>query len=237
MLLEVAIASGDDAATAQQNGADRVELCCALEVGGLTATPGLLGEVRRITELPLIGLLRPRAGHFVYSAADQRVLERDLEMLLGHNVTAVALGALTSDGGIDLPLVAGLRKRIPHGVHAVFHRAFDLTRDPVGAVDQLVELGFTRILTSGQASSALEGIDLLRRLIEHAAGRIEILPAGGITSANARQIAQLTGCTQIHASLRTAPLRAIDVFDAPPRCTDPHAVRALRALFPRATTA
>ena len=233
MLIEVAVASADDALIAHHNGADRIELCCALDVAGLTPTPGLLAEVRRLTNLPVVALLRPRPGHFIYGDPDQRVIEHDLDLLLDHHVGGIALGALNSDGSIDLPLVTRLRQRIPASTHAVFHRAFDATPNPFTALDQLIDLGFTRVLTSGQAASALDGIDLLRRLIDHAAGRIEILPAAGINVDNARQIAQITGCAQLHASLRTPALRPPDAFDAPPRRTDAHSLRALRALFPR----
>jgi copper homeostasis protein len=145
-------------------------------------------------------MVRPRAGGFVYSADEFRTMERDAELMLEHGADAVAFGVLTAEGAIDLERCRALVKRVGGGREAIFHRAFDVTPDPLTALEQLIDLGVRRVLTSGQRASAAEGAGLIRRLIERARGRIEVLPGAGITARNAAEVVARTGAGQIHGS-------------------------------------
>ncbi len=202
VLLEVAVASVEDALAAAAGGADRLELNAALALGGLTPSLGTLIEVKQTVSLPLLVMVRPRGGGFAYSAADFRVMQRDAELALTHGADGIVFGVLTEDGRVDaercrqLVRTAGLRE-------AVFHRAFDVTPDPFEALEQLIDLGIRRAMTSGQEESAYNGAALIGELIRRAAGRIEVLPAGGINGFTLADVLARTGCDQVHASLRT----------------------------------
>ncbi len=202
ILLEVCIASVEDALAAQAGGADRLELNTALPLGGLTPSPGLLEEVRRAVALPLIVMARPRPGGFCYSDADFRVLCRDADLALERGADGIAFGVLTSDGRIDRARVARVVDLVGPR-RAVFHRAFDVTPDPAEALGALIDLGVRRVLTSGQEESAYHGAATIAALRTQAAGRIEVLPAGGINRITLADVLARTGCDQVHASLRT----------------------------------
>ena len=197
ILLEICCGSTEDAFEAEQGGADRVELCSALFLGGLTPSIGSLIEAKPRLSIPVMAMDRPRAGGFCYSPIDFAVMERDVELLLEHGADGIVFGILNSDGTVDVPRNRLIRERIRNR-QAVFHRAFDVTPDPFRALEQLIDLGMTRVLTSGQYSGAPEGSRLIKELIERAAGRIEVLPGAGIDFDNVRDLATTTGCTQIH---------------------------------------
>jgi copper homeostasis protein len=206
VLLEVCVESVDDAKAAARGGAGRIELNAALTLDGLTPSIGLLAEVRRAVgaRFPVIAMARPRAGDFVYSDSEFRVLLRDAALALEHGADGIAFGILTASGDVDMKRcrrVMGVTKT-GASVVAVFHRAFDQVRDPFAALEQLIDLGVRRVMTSGHQPTALRGARLIAELLDHAAGRIEILPAGGIRPANARAIVDRTRCDQLHSSLR-----------------------------------
>ncbi len=125
--------------------------------------------------IPVMAMVRPRAGGFVYSEADFAVMRRDAAILLEHGADGIVFGVLHSDGTVDATR-CGKMLEVAGGKQTVFHRAFDVVPDPTRALDQLIDLGFTRVLTSGQQKTALEGSELIARLIARAAGRIEVLP-------------------------------------------------------------
>ncbi len=197
ILLEICCGSAEDALEAAAGGANRVELCSALFLGGLTPSLGSLLQVKARTDVPVMAMNRPRQAGFCYSQTEFAVMERDAETLLEHGADGLVFGILNSDGTIDLERARSLYKRIGTK-QAVFHRAFDVTPDPFRALEQLIDLGFTRVLTSGQRNDAPDGADLIRRLIERSDGRIEVLPGAGITLANVRSFVEATGCAQIH---------------------------------------
>ncbi|MEM9415782.1 MAG: copper homeostasis protein CutC [Planctomycetota bacterium] len=205
-LLEVCVASLGDALAAVEGGAGRVELNSALELGGLTPSPGLLLEVveaLRATPATVIPMIRPRPGGFCYHKSDLRVMQRDIALALKLGADGVALGVLTESGEIDRERCADLIAPVLEaGKEAVFHRAFDLTPNPMEAIEALIDLGFCRVLTSGQASSAFAGAGTIAALAKKAAGRIELLPGGGVRPNNVAQLMQFTGCHQLHGSLR-----------------------------------
>jgi copper homeostasis protein len=202
VLLEVAIASVADALAAQQGGADRLELNVALALGGLTPSLGTLLEVKAAVSLPVLVLVRPRPGGFAYAEAEFKVMQRDVDLALQHGADGIVFGILTSDGAVDLHRCRRLVQQVADRA-AVFHRAFDVTPDPCAALEQLIDLGFRRVMTSGQEESAYHGAPRIAELIDRAAGRIEVLPAGGITRFTIADVLARTGCDQVHASLRS----------------------------------
>jgi copper homeostasis protein len=197
--LEICCGSLEDARAAEEGGADRIELCSALCVGGLTPSIGALAEARARVALPVMAMIRPRAAGFRYEHSEIAVMERDVEAAVDAGAQGVVFGALGADSSIDAPACRRLRAAA-RDREVVFHRAFDLTPDAGHALEELIDLGFTRVLTSGQRPTALEGTTILKRLIEQARGRIEILPGGGIRAHNVRQIVDETGCRQVHLS-------------------------------------
>jgi copper homeostasis protein len=203
-LLEICCGSLDDALEAERGGADRVELCSALFLGGLTPSAGTIKEAKGRLKIPLIAMDRPRSGGFCYTPAEMAVMERDAEFAISQGADGVVFDILNPDGTVDLERSARLRKLIGNR-QAVFHRAFDVTPDPFKALDQLVDLGITRVLTSGQEDTAPEGLDLIKRLVEYAADRIQVMPGGGIKPHNLRCVIDVTRCKQVHlAALKTA---------------------------------
>jgi len=201
ILLEICVASVEDALAAESGGADRLELNCALALGGLTPSLGLFSEVRRAVSLPIIAMIRPRPGGFCYTSAEFDVMWRDADMLLAAGAKGLAFGILTHDGEIDSERNQSLRNLCDYR-DAVFHRAFDWTRDPIASLNKLIELKFNRVMTSGQAATALEGVPLITELVRQSNGQIGILPAAGINPLNAGEILARTGCNQVHASSR-----------------------------------
>lgn len=201
ILIEICIASVEDAIAAESGGADRLELNCALALGGLTPSLGLFSEVRRAVSLPIIAMVRPRQGGFSYTSTEFDVMRRDAEMLLDAGADGLAFGILTADGELDVERNQQMRELCGKR-DAVFHRAFDWTRDPFVSLNRLIELNFTRVMTSGQAATALEGVPLIAELVQKSKGEIGILPAAGISPMNAADILSRTGCDQLHASLR-----------------------------------
>ena len=197
ILLEICCGSIDDAIQSEIGGADRVELCSALFLGGLTPSVGTIQEAKLRLKIPVIAMVRPRGGGFCYSSAEFATMERDAEAAIDHDADGVVFGILKENGRIDQRRTSRIR-RILGNRQAVFHRAFDVTPDPFEALDQLIDLGITRVLTSGQKDSALEGVDLIAKLIERAGKRIEVLPGGGIRPYNVNDIVKRTRCRQIH---------------------------------------
>lgn len=240
VLLEVAIATAEDALAARDNGADRVELNAALALGGLTPSLGLVEETYEVG-VEVIAMARPRPGGFCYTAAEFRVLLRDVELMVKAGADGVAFGVLTADGRVDRKRCAEVEERIWPKV-AVFHRAFDVTPDPIEALEELIELGVKRVMTSGQEATAIQGASLIARLIEQAKGRIEILPAAGIKPSHVLELVERTGCDQVHGSLRTTLVDrstmarpSVHFGGATPEdryeATAPEVVREMRALL------
>lgn len=198
-ILEVCCGNLASVEAAVWGGAERIELCSVLSLDGLTPSIGLLQHVReRFPDLKIHVLIRPREGDFVYTTHEVDIMERDIRAALPW-CDAIVVGALTAEGYIDLPAMRRLIDAA-NGKPVTFHRAFDVCRDPVAALEQIIDLGCKRILTSGQQPKALQGFNMLCRLNEQADGRIIIMPGGGVTPDNARTILDRTGCHEIHAS-------------------------------------
>lgn len=199
MLLEVIATSADDCATAEAAGADRIELCAGLALGGLTPSAALVQRARAATQLPLMMMLRPREGGFCYSKAEFAQMALDLKFGLAAGVDGFVFGCLTPDGAVDAQRTSHLVK-LAAGRHVVFHRAFDVTPAPFAALESLIDLDVTRVLTSGQAPNAHAGAELIRQLVAQASNRIQILPGSGITPVNVAELVRRTGVQQVHAS-------------------------------------
>lgn len=198
---EVAVDSLDSALVARGAGADRLELCADLPSGGLTPSPGLTQLACELAQLPVAVLVRPRRGDFLYSGADMAVMRRDIAFAKSVGAESVVIGCLTPAGDIDRGKTAEL-VNAAHPLPVVFHRAFDLCREPFHALETLCELGIARLLTSGQAASADDGAPLIAQLVAQAWERLAVMPGGGIHAGNIRRIAETTGAKEFHFSAR-----------------------------------
>lgn len=200
-LLEVCTGSVESVIAARDGGAARFELCSALEVGGITPSVGLMRLTREVKDIAMHVLIRPRGGDFLYNEAEIQCMEQDIIAARDCGADGVVIGALTADGNIDTTTCSRLVKAA-QGMNITFHRAFDMCCDPYRALEEIIELGCNRILTSGLAATAEAGIPLIKRLVTTADGRIMIMPGCGVNATNAARILQETGATEIHASAR-----------------------------------
>ena len=204
-ILEVCAGSIESIRAAHQGGAQRIELCSALSEDGLSPSEGMLRCALAQEGLAVHVLIRPRAGDFVYSEAEVQSMVDDIRRCHELGVQGVVIGALTPQGNIDLPVCRRLIAEAK-GMNITFHRAFDACRHPQQALEDIIALGCTHLLTSGQARTAEEGIPMLRQLVQQAAGRIIIMPGAGVNEKNAARILRQTGATQIHGSARSTRL-------------------------------
>ena len=200
-ILEICAGSVESAIAARDGGAQRIELCAALEVGGVTPSAGLIAEARKVEGLILNVIIRPRGGDFLYNEHEAACMEQDIHTCRQLGVDGVVIGALTAEGDIDTMLCKRLIAAAD-GMSVTFHRAFDMCRDPRKALEELISIGCDRVLTSGQAATVMAGVPLLKELVEQADGRIIIMPGCGVNSGNAAEILNATGATEIHASAR-----------------------------------
>lgn len=201
MLIEICAASIHSAINAEAAGADRIELCSELSVGGITPSYGLIREVLERVSIPVYVLIRPRSGDFVYSDEEFEVMKSDIAFCNLLNCAGVVSGVLTEDHAIDIPRTRKLMLAA-ESMAFTFHRAFDRISEPENALSQLIGLGVHRVLTSGQQKTAEEGLELLKKLRDQADGRIKILPGGGVNPKNILEFAE-AGFTEVHASAST----------------------------------
>lgn len=233
--LEICVDSAGSFETARQAGVDRVELCSALGLGGLTPSPGLLETAASLSSRPKIfAMIRPRPGDFVYGEADLAVAEADLEAVAASGAEGAVFGASRPDGSLDLPVLARLSRRAEAlGLERTLHRAFDLTPDPAAALEQAADLGFARILTSGGAATAPQGVDRLARLARAAGERLQIMPGGGVTPENARLLLLKTGARALHGSFSAPAGRGV-LGEPGAREASPELVKRVLAVLRRA---
>lgn len=200
-LLEVCCGDIESVLAANAGGAGRIELCSALADGGVTPSAGLIRQAVRLSTIPVNVLIRPRGGDFLYNEAEVDVMVEDIILCRESGAHGVVIGALTPDGDPDLPALRRMTDAAGE-MSVTFHRAFDLCRSAAEALEQLVELGCDRVLTSGQQASAIEGAPLLRKLREQAAGRILILAGAGVNPASAAELIATGAADEVHASAR-----------------------------------
>ena len=202
-MLEVAANSVASAIAAQAGGAGRVELCAALESGGLTPSHAQVALARERLRIPLYVLIRPRAGDFLYSDDECETMLRDIEACAALGCDGVVVGVLDADGDIDMARCSALIDAAG-GLGVTFHRAIDVSRDPLQSLEGAIALGCERVLSSGAQASAPQGAGLLCQMIERAAGRIVVMPGAGLEAGNIAALRQATGAREFHASAKRA---------------------------------
>ncbi len=200
-IIEIATSDFNTTRAAAEGGADRIELCSNLAEGGTTASFATIKRCREAFQLALYPIIRPRGGDFLYTKDEFAIMKQDIQLCKQLGCDGVVIGLLNMDGTIDMTRTAELvDAAYPLGV--TFHRAFDRCRDPFEALKELIEAGCERILTSGQKPSVADGVDLVTALNEKADGRIIIMPGSGVRKENIKMLAEKTGCTEFHSSLR-----------------------------------
>ena len=188
--------------TAENQGADRIELCANPHEGGTTPSYGMIALARKHTSIQLFPIIRPRGGDFLYTAMEFRSMIADVEQCRNLGCDGVVIGMLSEDGEVDVDRCGDL---IHHAaeMHVTFHRAFDRVRDPLRALEQIIELGCTRVLTSGLHPNVDLGKEMLRSLVDAAGDRITIMPGSGVRSGNVLELARFTGARAFHSSARS----------------------------------
>ncbi|MDR1098139.1 MAG: copper homeostasis protein CutC [Tannerella sp.] len=202
-IIEICANSAQSCLEAEAGGATRVELCAGIPEGGTTPSYGEIRMARELTSgIAIHVIIRPRGGDFLYTPAEVESMLYDIEMARKLNVHGVVFGCLTKRGNIDVPLMRRLIDAAG-SLSVTCHRAFDVCRDPFVALEQLIELGCDRILTSGQQPDAVRGIPLIRELIRRADGRIIIMPGAGVRENNIARIEAETDAKEFHTSARS----------------------------------
>ncbi|MBL8726950.1 MAG: GAF domain-containing protein [Planctomycetes bacterium] len=199
VVVEVAVDSVAGARTAAAAGADRLELCSSLAEGGLTPSAGLLAAVQAAVRVPVCTMVRPRAGDFRYDDGEFDVMLRDVVHLRAAGAAGIVAGVLRADGHVDAErlreLVAAARP-----LPVTFHRAFDLVADPAAALEALIAAGVARVLTSGQAATAIDGAEAIARHVAAAGTRLRVIAGAGVRPDNVRDLVQRTGVQDVHLS-------------------------------------
>ncbi|GJG86196.1 copper homeostasis protein CutC [Gemmatimonadetes bacterium T265] len=201
VLVEACVDTVESARAAAAGGAGRIELCANLVEGGTTASAGTIALARERLDVPIVVLVRPRGGDFLYDADEVEVMRRDLEVARRLGADGVVVGALTPDGRVDAAVTRALvdaARDAARPLPVTFHRAFDAARDPAEALEVLLALGVDRVLTSGGAASALAGAATLAALVRQADGRLAVLAGGSITAANVGQVVAASGVREVH---------------------------------------
>ena len=198
--VEIAIQGADGARVARANGASRIELCTALSLGGLTPSIGTVEAVVAGGSGDVHVLVRSRPGDFVFGVDDIDIMVRDIDAVIQAGASGVVVGALTAEGAPDRAALREFVKAAGDGT-VTFHRAIDVCDDTAAAIDALVDLGVHRVLTSGRAASSVDGVDVLRRMVDASAGRLEIMAGGGVTPGSIPALAA-TGIDAVHLSAR-----------------------------------
>lgn len=198
MLVEAAVESLEGALAAERAGADRIELCVNLDSGGTTPGKTLIGDVVRGAHIPVFVLIRPRAGDFVYTAREIDAMIREISLAGSRGVAGIVTGALNPDRTVDIEHTRALVKAAGQ-LPVTFHRAIDSTANLTDALEQVIDAGASRVLTSGGAATALEGAPVIASLVDQASGRISIVAGGSIRDHNVRDVVRLTRATEIHS--------------------------------------
>lgn len=201
-ILEVCANSYESALAAQLGGAKRVEFCDNLAEGGTTPSYAQIALAKRNLSIEIWPIIRPRGGDFLYSEIEFELMKEDVKICKSLNCEGFVTGILKADGSIDQERCAELIE-LAKPMKAAFHRAFDMSNDMEVALEEVIQLGFIRVLTSGGASSAIEGAKNLRKLVKQADGRINIMPGAGINKHNLSQLLAETGATDFHASAKS----------------------------------
>lgn len=201
MEIEICCGSIQSAANAKDGGAVRIELCQGLIEGGTTPSPATIEYAVKELGLQVFVLVRPRGGDFCYNELEIKTMEEDVEFCKKAGVAGIVVGFLHPDGSIDTELTRRFVK-LAAPLPVTFHRAFDRCPEPLRALEQIIDCGCARILTSGCKPTAMEGADMLKQLVQQANGRIKILAGSGVTPENAAALRKKTGVPEIHGSCK-----------------------------------
>lgn len=213
VLIEACVESVEESLAAERGGADRLELCANMDVGGTTPSAELFAAVRAKVALPIAMMVRPRGGTFVYSREELASMGDDVDRARELAADLVVLGILDDTGSVDAKHTRDLVARAGD-TPVTFHKAFDETGDQLRALDVLIDCGVSRVLTSGSQAAAIDGADRLARLVEHAAGRIVIMAGGKVRAPNVRALVTRTGVQEVHARCNTDARRIADIATA-----------------------
>lgn len=198
-ILECCVDSAESALAAKRGGADRLELCSALVIGGLSPSMALFQRIRELTDIRIHVLLRPRFGDFCYTENEHEIIRNEIRMFRAAGAQGVVIGSLKPDGSLDMKQMRELVSEA-QGMSVTLHRAFDMCRDPFETLEQAKELGIHTILTSGQKNTCADGAELLAELVKAAAGQVDILLGAGINAQVILQLYAQTGATSYHMS-------------------------------------
>ena len=198
-ILETCVDCVESALAAEKGGASRVELCSDLVIGGVSPSLPLFRQIRKYTNLKIRVLLRPRYGDYCFSSYECDEMKEEVEMFRDEGADGVVVGALNSDGTLNTTELSRLKKAAGN-MEIALHRAFDVCLDPINGLEEMIDLGYDTILTSGQEPTAWEGRDMLKTLHEKSRGRIEILAAGGICRDVIEKLVPYTGISSYHMS-------------------------------------
>jgi copper homeostasis protein len=212
VLVEAAVESLDDALAAVDGGADRLELCGNLTLGGITPERELISAVVASVNVPVLVMIRPRGGSFLYSARELDRMRRDTEVAMRLGAAGVVLGLLDAQHRVEVEQTRTLAE-IAGAEQVTFHRAFDRTPDLIAAADALLEIGVARVLTSGGAATASEGVDALAALVEHVDDRLVVVAGGGVRATNVRELVEETGVVEVHARCEGSAARIAAIKD------------------------
>jgi copper homeostasis protein len=201
-IIEIATTDFETTKAAVKGGADRIELCAALVEGGTTPSAGLMRICRENFTIPIFPIIRPRGGDFLYSDEEFGIMLADIMLAKELGCDGIVTGILKKDGRIDKKRTAQLVKAA-YPMEVTFHRAFDRAIDPFASLEDIIDTGCTRLLTSGQQQGAVAGAELIGKLVKKANHRITIMPGSGVRKENIRQLAETTGATEFHSSLRS----------------------------------
>ena len=199
-LVEAAVETLDSAFAAERAGADRIELCDNLGEGGTTPDVELVAAIVERIKLPVFVLIRPRAGGFVYSESEFHMMIRDIELSRTMGIAGIVTGALDADGRVDIERTRSLVKAAG-GLPVTFHRAIDSSANLAVALDDAIGAGVSRVLTSGGAATAREGVEVIAALALQARERVSIIAGGGIREHNVRDVIARTGVPKVHGRL------------------------------------
>lgn len=249
MTIEVVVYNIESALKAQEGGADRIELCDNPAEGGTTPSYGTIELVRQNVSLDVFVIIRPRGGDFCYSSYEFHSMKRDIDQCQRLSADGVVFGILKPDGTLDKKRCKELIDRA-RPMKVTCHRAFDMARDPMQTLEDCIEVGFDRILTSGCKPKAIEGVDLISDLIKQAAGRISIMPGSGVNENVVEDLVRRTKAQEIHFSATAfregnMKYRNPDIVgmgsdegaEFKLRVVDPERVRKMRSLAEQASKA
>ena len=208
-VLEIATSDFETTRSAFEGGADRIELCANLNEGGTTPSYGTIFQCRENFDVLLYPIVRPRGGDFLYTDDEYEIMLHDVKLCKQSGCDGIVIGLLNEDGTIDVKRTAALVD-IAYPMGVTFHRAFDRCRNAFEALEQLVQIGCERILTSGQQATVNEGMELIAELNKIADHRIIIMPGSGVRKENIKLLAEKTGCKEFHSSLRSKAKSKMD---------------------------